>query len=147
MVIALGADHAGFLLKERVKQELQALGHSVHDVGTDSIEPVDYPDFAAPAARLVSQGGAERGILVCGSGMGMALASNKIHGIRAICAHSVDEARLSREHNNSNVLTLGGRTLDHDVAVAIVRDWLATGFEGGRHQRRVDKIAALETED
>ncbi len=144
MEIALGADHAGFLLKERVKRELEAGGHRVQDVGTDSSEAVDYPDYAARVGELVSAGRAERGILVCGSGLGMMLAANKIRGIRAVSAHSVEEARLSREHNDANVLTLGARLLDHDLALTIVEDWLAASFAGGRHQRRVEKIAALE---
>lgn len=144
MEIALGADHAGFLLKERIKQELLASGHHVRDVGTNSGEPVDYPDYAALACQLVARGAAERGILVCGTGMGMALAANKIHGIRAIAAYNVPQARLSREHNDANVLTLGARVLDPDLALAIVHDWLAAAFEGGRHEGRVAKIAALE---
>lgn len=144
MEIALGADHAGFPLKERVKQELKAHGHHVHDVGTASGEPVDYPDFAAQVGREVSRGQAQRGILVCGTGLGMAMAANKIHGIRAANPHSLEEAKLSRRHNDANVLALGGRVLEESAALEIVRAWLDTPFEGGRHQRRVQKIADLE---
>jgi ribose 5-phosphate isomerase B len=144
MEIALGADHAGFELKERVKQELLALGHRVRDVGTDSAAPADYPDYAGQVARMVVAGQVERGILVCGTGMGMAMAANKVRGVRAVAPHTLEEARISREHNNANVLALGGRSLDHGFALEIVRLWLAAGFDGGRHQRRIDKVAELE---
>src|SRR5512140_3810830 len=144
MEIALGADHAGFPLKEKVKRELEASGHHVHDVGTVSGESVDYPDFAAKVGHRVAGGEVQRGILVCGTGLGMAMAANKIHGIRAANAHSLEEARLSRQHNDANVLALGGRMLEENAAMEIVRVFLDTPFEAGRHQRRVQKIADLE---
>jgi ribose 5-phosphate isomerase B len=144
MEIALGADHAGFELKEKIKGELQRLGHSVQDLGTDSDESVDYPDYAARACRLVTGGQVERAILICGTGVGMSVAANKLPGIRAANVCSQAAARLSREHNDANVLTLGARLLDEHQALGIVRAWLETGFLGGRHQRRIDKIAALE---
>jgi ribose 5-phosphate isomerase B len=144
MEIALGADHAGFALKEKIEGELQRLGHAVHDLGAESEQSVDYPDFAVRVCREVTGGQAERGILVCGTGIGMSMAANKLPGIRAANVCSEAAARLSREHNDANVLALGGRLLEENQALAIVRTWLQTDFLGGRHQRRVDKIAALE---
>ena len=144
MRIAIGSDHAGYRLKEAVKAFLLDAGHTVEDVGTDSDASVDYPDFAAVVARSVVSGATERGILVCGTGIGMAMAANKVNGVRAASAGDLDSARLSREHNDANVLTLGARITPPDLALAIVRIFLATPFEGGRHQRRVDKIMALE---
>jgi ribose 5-phosphate isomerase B len=144
MEIALGADHAGFDLKEKIKGELQRLGHGVRDLGTDSDESVDYPDYAARVCRLVTGGQAGRGILVCGTGVGMSVAANKLPGIRAANVCSEAAARLSREHNDANVLTLGARLLDEHQALGIVRVWLETGFLGGRHQQRIEKIAELE---
>mgnify|MGYP001077010345 CR=1 FL=1 len=144
MEIALGADHAGFALKEKVKQELERLGHRVQDVGTASAEPVDYPDYAASVARRVAGGRAERGILVCATGAGMALAANKVRGIRAVSVWNAQGARLSRQHNDANVLALGARLLEEHNALSIVRAWLETEFAGGRHRRRLRKIAALE---
>ena len=144
MRIAIGSDHAGFELKEKVKELLQELTHQVQDEGTESTDSVDYPDFALRVAGAVSKGKAERGILVCGSGIGMSITANKVPGIRAAFCHTPEEARLSREHNNANVLTLGGRILDVSTSLEIVREWLRTLFEGGRHQRRVQKIEELE---
>ncbi len=142
--IALAADHAGFALKEKIRLHLAERGLGVEDLGTDSSEPVDYPDFA----RLVSgEVAAERvncGILVCGTGIGMSIAANKMPGIRAANAHTEVEAQLSREHNDANVLTLGARVLDEDLALKIVDRWLSSGFTGGHHQRRVEKIGRLE---
>jgi ribose 5-phosphate isomerase B len=144
MQVALGADHAGFRLKEDVKRLLAELQVPCVDFGTTSEESVDYPDFAGQVARAVSSGAFDRGILVCGTGLGMAMAANKVHGIRAAPATDVEAARLSREHNDANILALGGRTTPVPQALAIVRTFLDTPFAGGRHQRRVDKIAALE---
>lgn len=144
MEIALGADHAGFELKEKIKLELTRLGHSVADLGTNSGESVDYPDYAARVCRQVTGGQAARGILVCGTGIGMSMSANKLPGIRAANACSEAAARLSREHNDANVLALGARLLEEGQALSIVRVWLETGFLGGRHQQRVDKIAELE---
>ena len=140
MVIAVGSDHAGFHLKEHVKEPLAAAGHEVIDVGTDSPESVDYPGFAAHAARLVAAGTADRGVLACGSGNGVAIVANKVHGIRAVNAHDVAESEMARRHNDINVVTLSGARLRPEQADAIVAAFLATGFEGGRHARRVGEI-------
>lgn len=146
MKIALGADHAGYELKEKIKQHLQQRQIAVQDDGTNSTESVDYPDFAAKVAHDVSGRRADLGILVCGSGIGMAISANKIDGIRAANVSSEYEAQMSREHNNANVLALGSRILKEDEAIRIVDKWLATSFAGGRHERRVEKITQLETE-
>jgi len=146
MKIALGADHAGYELKEKIKQHLQQQQIAIQDEGTSSNESVDYPDFAAKVAHDVSDRRADLGILVCGSGIGMAISANKIDGIRAANVSSEYEAQMSREHNNANVLALGSRILQEDEAVRIVDKWLATSFAGGRHERRVEKITKLETE-
>ena len=142
--MALGADHAGFSLKQDLKQWLVSKGHTVVDAGTHSQDPVDYPDFAASVARAVASGEAARGLLVCGTGIGMAISANKISGIRAAVCADVDTARLSRRHNDLNVLALAGRTTSREQGIAIVRAWLETAFDGGRHQRRLAKVAGLE---
>lgn len=144
MRIVVGADHAGYALKEEIKRTLQGLGLPVEDVGTDSTDSVDYPDFAERAARGVAAGRFDRGILVCGTGIGMAIAANKVPGVRAATVTDTEMARLSREHNDANVLALGGRLLDRRRALEIVRIFLETPFAGDRHQRRVDKIRQLE---
>ena len=146
MRVALGADHAGFGLKARVRQLLDERSVACEDLGSHSDESVDYPDYAVRVARLVAGGSVERGILICGSGIGMAIAANKVRGIRAAPVTTPDAARLARRHNDANVLALGARTLAVDAALRIVDAFLATPFEGGRHQRRVDKIAAVETD-
>jgi ribose 5-phosphate isomerase B len=143
-VIALGADHAGFPLKQDLKAWLTARGHQVLDFGTDSSDAVDYPDFAARVAEAVGMGAAERGVLVCGTGIGMAIAANKVAGVRAAPCADPDAARLSREHNDANILTLGARVVEGAVATAVLETWLATDFAGGRHARRVAKLMALE---
>ena len=132
-VVALGADHAGFSLKQHLKEWLVAEGHHVLDAGTHSGDSVDYPDFAASVARVVSSGEAQRGLLVCGTGIGMAIAANKVSGIRAGVCTDIETARLSRQHNDLNVLALAARSTPYDAAVAIVRAWLETAFVGGRH--------------
>ena len=147
MKIALGADHAGFELKEKIKQYLLEKGITVDDRGTDSPQSVDYPDYAFRVAEEVAAGKADSGILVCGSGIGMSIAANKVHGVRAAHVTSVMEAQLSREHNDANVLAVGGRVLDEATARRIVDCWLSTDFAGGRHQQRVEKIAAIEREE
>ena len=144
MRVAIGADHAGFSLKEDIKGLLAGLGIEVEDVGTGSTASVDYPDFAARVARGVAGGVFDWGILVCGTGIGMAMAANKIAGVRAAPVTGLEGARLSRQHNDANVLTLGARITAPALALDIVRTFLETPFEGGRHQRRVDKIADLE---
>ncbi len=147
MKIALGADHAGFELKDQIKLHLQEKGVEVRDEGTSSPESVDYPDYARAVAHDVSEQRADLGILVCGSGIGMAIAANKVHGIRAAKVDTEDEAELSRQHNDANVLTLGARIVKPEEALRIVDKWLATQFAGGRHERRVEKIAAIEKEE
>jgi len=147
MKIAVGSDHAGFELKEAVRPLLEEAGHQVVDVGTDSEESTDYPIHAEAAARLVADGGAERAVLVCGSGVGVSIVANKVDGIRAVNAHDADEAEMSRRHNDANVLTLAGRRLSSEDARSIVERFLDTNFEGGRHQRRVDQITAVERSD
>jgi ribose 5-phosphate isomerase B len=144
MKIAIGADHAGFALKEQLRRLLAGEGHQVVDFGADSGESCDYPDFAQPVAREVAQGRADRGILVCSTGIGMAIAANKVAGVRAAPAQSDDEVRLTREHNDANVLTLGAKYLDEERASRLVALFLDTSFLGGRHSRRVAKIAQLE---
>jgi ribose 5-phosphate isomerase B len=142
--IAVGSDHAGFGLKEHVRPLLEEAGHEVVDVGTDSEESTDYPLHAEAAARLVADGEAECAVLVCGSGVGVSIVANKVDGVRAVNAHDPDEAEMSRRHNDANVLTLAGRRLSGDEAGAIVTTFIGTDFEGGRHQRRVDQITAVE---
>jgi ribose 5-phosphate isomerase B len=145
MRVALGTDHAGFELKERFRLELIALGHEVVDHGTFAAEPaVDYPDFCLPAAEQVAAGGADRAVVFGGSGIGEAIVANKVAGIRASVVTSDETARLTRLHNDSNVMAVGGRTNRHDDAVRWLRIWLETPFEGGRHVPRLDKIRAYE---
>ena len=144
MRIAIGADHAGVALKEHVKQLLTSRGIEFEDVGTLSTDSVDYPDFAETVGRKVASGEFDRGILTCGSGIGMAIAANKVAGIRAASIQDEDSARLSREHNDINVLTLGERNTDPAAARRIIELFLDTPFAGGRHQKRVDKINALD---
>jgi ribose 5-phosphate isomerase B len=144
MKIAIGADHAGFELKQKLAQKLTAEGHEVSDFGTDSTDSTDYPDYAARVGREVGEGRADRGILVCYTGVGMAMAANKIRGVRAAPAVNEDEVRLTREHNDANVLTIGSKFTDDERAVALTGLFLKTEFAGGRHARRVAKIAQLE---
>jgi ribose 5-phosphate isomerase B len=144
MKIAIGADHAGFELKEKLKAVLIGQGRRVIDEGTADTNSVDYPDFAAKVAHDVADGKAQYGLLVCGSGVGMAIAANKIHGIRAANVNNLTEAQLSREHNDANVLAIGARMLKEEDALKIVDTFLNTAFAHGRHDARVAKIAALE---
>ena len=144
MFVALGADHAGFELKEALKRALDARGVAWHDVGTTGIASVDYPDYAVQVADAVAAGRADRGILVCGSGVGMAIAANKVRGVRAAPIVDVEGAVLAREHNDLNVLTLGGRRTSAADAERIVAAFLETPFAGGRHQQRVAKIGLLD---
>jgi ribose 5-phosphate isomerase B len=147
MKVAIGADHAGFELKEKIRRLLADQGIAVIDEGTHSVDSVDYPDYARRVGESVARNDAQRGILVCGSGIGMAMAANKVHGVRAAHVTSEQEARLSREHNDANVLTLGARFLDDATAERIVETFLNSRFDGGRHQRRVEKISAIEREE
>jgi len=142
--IALGSDHGGYRLKEVLRKFLVEEGYAVVDVGTDSEEACDYPDFAFAVARTVASGQAARGIMIDGVGVASAIVANKVPGIRAVPCYDEFVARSSREHNNANVLTLGGRVVGSEMAKAIVRIWLETGFAGGRHEGRVSKIADIE---
>ena len=144
MRVAIGADHAGFLLKEHLKHTLQRLGHAVDDHGTDSEQPVDYPPICIAVARAVAGGRADRGIVIGGSGQGEQIAANKVRGVRAALCNDLYTARLSRSHNDANVLSLGGRIVAFGLADEILALWLDTGFDGGRHQRRLDQIAEAE---
>ena len=142
--VALGADHGGFALKEQLKKYLEEMGYTVLDCGTHGTEAVDYPDFAYAVARWVSEGRAARGIVVDGAGIGSCMAANKVPGVRAAMCYDLSTAVNSREHNNANVLTLGGGLIGTNLAQQIVKTWLSTDFGGGRHARRVDKIMAIE---
>src|SRR5262245_59549694 len=144
MRVAIGADHAGFPLKEHLKQTLQRLGHTVDDLGTDSEEPVDYPPICMAVGRAVAEGRTDRGIVLGGSGQGEQIAANKVAGVRAALCNDLFTARLSREHNDANVLSMGGRIVAFGLADEILSLWLNTAFEGGRHQRRIDQISAAE---
>lgn len=144
MRIAIGADHAGYSLKQHLIATLTRLGHDVADFGTDSEEPIDYPPIMAAVGRAVAAGEAERGIVLGGSGQGEQIAANKVNGVRAALCNDLYTARLSREHNDANVLAMGGRIVAPGLADEIVALWLATGFEGGRHERRVAQIAQIE---
>jgi ribose 5-phosphate isomerase B len=146
MRIAVGTDHRGFAIRAKVVQLLQGLGHDVTDVGTFSADSVDYPDIAADVAHKVSRGEAERGILVCGTGLGMCIAANKVQGVRAAPCHDDITAEMSRRHNDANVLCLSADLLGERLIDRMIEIWLTTPFEGGRHARRLDKIAELERE-
>ena len=145
--IHLGSDHAGFALKEQVKAYMEARGHAVTDLGPFSEESVDYPVYAEAVGRAVAEGDADFGVLVCGTGLGMAIAANKVPGVRAVQATDPEFARMARLHNDANVLTLAGRYTETEAAEQIVDVFLGTAFEGGRHQRRVDMIGAIPDHD
>jgi ribose 5-phosphate isomerase B len=144
MRVVIGCDHAGFDYKQRVVQELQSLGHEVIDVGTNSTASVDYPDFGLAAGKAIAEGRADRGILICGTGIGISIAANKVKGIRCALCHDHFTAQVTRQHNDSNIVAFGSRVIGIEVALDIVRTFLATQFEGGRHQARIDKITAIE---
>ena len=145
-MIALACDHGGFVLMQAVKKHLDTLGLPYRDFGTWSGDSCDYPDYAAPAARAVASGECDRGILICGTGIGIAIAANKIRGIRAATCSDCFSAEATRRHNDANMLAMGARVLGEGLALKIVDIFLTTPFEGGRHQRRIDKIAALEAD-
>ncbi len=146
MKLAVGADHAGYEMKNELAALLGELGHEVVDFGTSSPEPVDYPDIALGVARAVAKGEVERGLLVCGTGIGTSIVANKVPGVRAALCHDTFSARVTREHNNSNVLCLGARVIGPSLAAEILKTWLGAGFErGGRHERRVRRISEIET--
>ena len=144
MKIAIGSDHAGYEGKERAKRALESLGVEVSDRGTYGPESVDYPDFGAAVGRAVAAGEVERGVLLCGSGIGVSIAANKIAGVRAALCWNEETARLARQHNDANVLCLGARLIEPEEATRIIRAFVETDFEGGRHQRRVDKLSSLD---
>lgn len=145
MKIAIGADHAGFGLKEELRGYVENLGHAVQDHGTNSTDSVDYPDVAFSVARAVASGEADRGVLICATGIGMAIAANKVPGIRAASCSDAYSARMARAHNDANVLALGARVVGSGLAESLVDSFLDTSFHGGRHQRRVDKIGPTES--
>ncbi len=144
MTVAIGSDHRGIEQRKWVADELQILGYAVIDLGTHSTESCDYPDIAEVVARQVATGAANRGVLICGTGIGVSIAANKVDGIRAAVCHDLRTAELSRRHNDANILCLPGDTMDERQFKETVNLWLKTEFEGGRHQRRVDKIAAIQ---
>lgn len=144
MRIAVGSDHAGFRLKQQIAEHLRAGGHDVVDLGTHSEDSVDWPDYGAAVARAVVAGDAERGVAVCGSGIGICMAASKVPGARAATVHDVTSARMTRLHNDANVICLGQRFVGEQVALDAVDTFVDTPFEGGRHQRRVDKLSALD---
>ena len=144
MKIAIGSDHGGYFLKEHIKRYLQEKEYDIEDFGTHSSESVDYPDIAVKVAEAVAEGQYERGILLCGTGLGISIAANKVKGIRAAVVSECFSARMSRLHNDANILALGGRVVGPDLATEILDVWLETPFEGGRHERRVNKISEIE---
>lgn len=140
MIIAIGADHAAFELKERIKEKLINEGHTVIDKGTDSAKSVDYPIYGHAVGRAVASGEAERGIAVCGSGIGISIACNKVPTVRAALCTSVEMAEMSRRHNNANVICMGARMISEELAFQMIDKWLITEFEGGKHERRINQI-------
>jgi ribose 5-phosphate isomerase B len=144
MKIAIASDHAGFEMKEIIKPFLKGLKHEVKDFGTCDTKPVDYPDFALKVASAVAKKQYERGILFCGTGLGMSIAANKVNGIRAVLCYDTETARLSREHNDANILTIGARVIDIENVKEIIKVWLKTDFLGERHLRRIEKIKDIE---
>ena len=147
MKIAIAADHGGFELKDSMVEYIKSLGNEVMDLGTNSSDSVDYPDYAKKVCEEIQQGDSDLGILICGTGIGMSLAANKFEGIRAACVSDVYSAKMSRNHNNANVLCIGARVIGDEVAKLIIKTFLENEFEAGRHQRRVDKIMAFEKEN
>ncbi|MFM1651189.1 ribose 5-phosphate isomerase B [Brevibacillus sp. B_LB10_24] len=144
MRVALGADHGGFRLKEEIKSLLEEMNIACEDFGCDCETSVDYPDYALPVAEKVAAGEFDRGILICGTGIGMSIAANKVPGIRCALVHDMFSAKATREHNDTNVLTMGERVIGPGLAREIVKIWLETEFQGGRHQRRIDKVTDIE---
>lgn len=147
MKIAIAADHGGFELKDSMVEYIKSLGNEVMDLGTNSADSVDYPDYAKKVCEEIQQGNSDLGILICGTGIGMSLAANKFEGIRAACVSDVYSAKMSRNHNNANVLCIGARVIGDEVAKLIIKTFLENEFEADRHQRRVDKIMAFEKEN
>lgn len=147
MKIAIGCDHGGITLKDSIVNYLEERGVKIEDFGTFGTESVDYPDFAYKVARSVADGKADKGILMCGTGIGISIAANKVNGIRCALCHNTETAKLTALHNDSNVLAMGGRVIDSDTAVNIVKTWLDTPFEGGRHINRINKICEIEKKE
>lgn len=147
MKIAIGCDHGGISLKDSIVNYLEERGVQIEDFGTFGTDSVDYPDFAYKVARSVADGKADKGILMCGTGIGISIAANKVNGIRCALCHNTDTAKLTAMHNDSNVLAMGGRVIDADTAVNIVKTWLDTPFEGGRHINRINKISEIEKKE
>ena len=146
MKIVIGCDHRGVEIKRRVSDTLRSMGHEILDIGTDGAESVDYPDFAYEVAKRVGKGEQERGLLICGTGIGMSITANKVRGVRAACCQDVLTAEMSRRHNDANVLCLSADLQGEDQMVQMIKLWLETPFEGGRHARRVEKITKIEAE-
>lgn len=144
MIIAIASDHGGFSLKQKVREHLIERGLKVVDLGTDSEDSVDYPEYGKACAQAVASGKAERGIVICGTGIGISIAANKVHGIRCGLCTSVEMAELTRKHNDTNMLAMGGRITSAEDAIKITDAWLDTEFEGGRHQRRVDMLDSIQ---
>lgn len=144
MKIVLASDHAGFDLKEIIKEDLSNKGYNIEDLGTYTTDSVDYPDYGLKAAKIVASGEADKGIVICGTGIGISISANKFRGIRCALCSDVYSAKMTRAHNDSNMLALGGRVIGRDLALEIVYAWLNTEFEGGRHARRVGKIMDIE---
>jgi ribose 5-phosphate isomerase B len=142
--VALGADHGGYHLKNEIKAYLESIGMEYEDLGCDCDQSVDYPDYALPVAERVASGEFDRGILICGTGIGMTIAANKVKGVRCALVHDLFSAKATREHNDSNVLAMGERVIGPGVALEIVKVWLGTEFSGGRHTRRIEKINSIE---
>jgi ribose 5-phosphate isomerase B len=147
MKVAIASDHAGFRLKEQLKKTLDELALDYEDLGTFDETSVDYPDYGVKVAKGVAEGTFDRGVLVCGTGLGMAITANKVKGVRAVTAHDVFSARMSRMHNDANVLTMGERVVGEGVAADVLKAWLTTDFEGGRHAKRLDKVNQIEQEN
>lgn len=145
-MIAIGCDHGGFELKEHIKKHLDEIGEEYKDYGTYSEESVDYPDCAAPVCKAIQDKTADKGILICGTGIGISIAANKHKGIRAALCSDVYSAKMTKQHNNANIICLGGRVTGRELAFMIVDTWLATEFEGGRHEARIEKIHKIESE-
>lgn len=143
-MIAIASDHGGYALKEKVKVHLKELGYEVQDFGTDSLDSCDYPDYAAPAAKAVASGECEKGIVICTTGIGVSIVANKVRGVRCALCTDPFAAEMTRRHNDTNVLAMGAGLVGENLALRIVDTWLSTEFEGGRHQRRVDKVMVLE---
>ncbi|WP_252314667.1 ribose 5-phosphate isomerase B [Sinobaca sp. H24] len=144
MKVAIGSDHGGYNLKEEIKTMLSNKGIEIDDVGCDCADSVDYADYAVPVAEKVAAGEADRGILICGTGIGMSIAANKVNGIRCALVHDLFSAKATRAHNDSNVLAMGERVIGPGLALEIAETWLDTDFEGGRHKKRIDKVSAIE---